>query len=671
MPYFGNDFSVGSLEGLNGPEYYGPVGRHYSLGQAAANRFDNDFVTTLGRMLQFVKPGGSIPVALTSISPGPLKPKITVFPPPSGDLNSPLQRFVADLNMWQGTGKVGNPTVDIVHYSNNEPYSWDPRNPDINSVDKWKAYRAQQLYNIMSAIVSPTPAEAVDLNYLIGDLDAYRPFLSGVYYATWKPDTVRVWTPPSGANNVPMFGSVRFLTAFGPLPKSIHPVVFESNIQNGTLVSAYRPLMGAGRLFNVFNNYPWGASAEWLKQAFVEVVGDDFVRNLAASVYSSNLDDYSIKDILGRVITDKWEAIVSNATAALQKEGRKQQKRDLVRSVAMIAIGAIALPAVGALFAPAAAAEGAAAGGATAAAAGTSPMAALVGAGMQLQMQKDKLDDAVNEAKNDKADDAAQAAADQQKADDQIRRDWDDWYAGKGGAALLAPYGITVDIWKSWSNDERLNHIKEINAGTFVPIPAQAPQQPSQPSQPTTPDQGTPSGPVEQMPTIESMVAGVSLSMAIQHGYTKESWEALSQKTRDDLIRQWTPVKQTVSVDSSGYEHAKPTSPVTPVQYDLVVEGHNVGSYSTVEAVSDAASKLTQPGDRFEILANGQSTGLRVRTATGIENIPADMAAQVKALPADTVKASVAKVDAAPSSGFPWWIIAVPAAAAAALVAHK
>ena len=113
-----------------------------------------------------------------------------------------------------------------------------------------------------------------------------------------------------------------------------------------------------------------------------------------------------------------------------------------------------------------------------------------------------------------------------------------------------------------------------------------------------------------------------------------------------------------------------PSAPAPANRYDLSVEGRVVGSYGSLDEAAKAAATLTSPGDRFEVFVNGVSTGLRVRTATSAEEVPANIAEQVRALPAEQVKASVtaAAKTAEAKGGFPWWIIALPAAAVVAAV---
>jgi hypothetical protein len=74
--------------------------------------------------------------------------------------------------------------------------------------------------------------------------------------------------------------------------------------------------------------------------------------------------------------------------------------------------------------------------------------------------------------------------------------------------------------------------------------------------------------------------------------------------------------------------------------YTLTVEGQTITNYPVdITQISSLVASGTQPGDRFEISADGVGTGLRVRTATGFISIPDSMRAQVMAMPQGQVLA--------------------------------
>ena len=102
-----------------------------------------------------------------------------------------------------------------------------------------------------------------------------------------------------------------------------------------------------------------------------------------------------------------------------------------------------------------------------------------------------------------------------------------------------------------------------------------------------------------------------------------------------------------------------PQEGATVGTFDLLVEGQRVGTFSTLEDAARAALGMTQPGDRFEVIANGQSTGLRVRTSKGSIDVPPDIEAQVRAMPREKMAAFVAQAEKETGGGFPWWILLV------------
>lgn len=94
--------------------------------------------------------------------------------------------------------------------------------------------------------------------------------------------------------------------------------------------------------------------------------------------------------------------------------------------------------------------------------------------------------------------------------------------------------------------------------------------------------------------------------------------------------------------------------------FDLMVEGQPAGTFPTLEEAARAALAKTTPGDRFEVYANGQSTGLRVRTSSGSIDVPADLVAQVRGMARDKMGDFVAQAekDTKGGGGIPWgWIL--------------
>lgn len=89
--------------------------------------------------------------------------------------------------------------------------------------------------------------------------------------------------------------------------------------------------------------------------------------------------------------------------------------------------------------------------------------------------------------------------------------------------------------------------------------------------------------------------------------------------------------------------------------YTLTVEGQTITNYPVdITQISSLVASGTQPGDRFEISADGVGTGLRVRTTTGFISIPDSMRAQVMAMPQGQVLALLTQAAATvAASGVP------------------
>ena len=110
----------------------------------------------------------------------------------------------------------------------------------------------------------------------------------------------------------------------------------------------------------------------------------------------------------------------------------------------------------------------------------------------------------------------------------------------------------------------------------------------------------------------------------------------------------------------------EPEAPPSPAEaragtFDVLVEGNKLGTAATLEDAVAAALGATIPGDRFEIIAGGQSTGLRVRTADGSVDVPPDIEAQVRSMPRARMGEFVGDAEKAIAErgggGFPWWLI--------------
>ena len=108
--------------------------------------------------------------------------------------------------------------------------------------------------------------------------------------------------------------------------------------------------------------------------------------------------------------------------------------------------------------------------------------------------------------------------------------------------------------------------------------------------------------------------------------------------------------------------------------YELLVEGQSVGQYTNLTAATKDALGNTSRGDRFEVLFNGKSTGLRIRTGTGSVEAPEGQEDRIRQMDHAQVVAIVDQAEAqSPSSGggIPWGLLAIGAGGILALTGSK
>jgi hypothetical protein len=132
------------------------------------------------------------------------------------------------------------------------------------------------------------------------------------------------------------------------------------------------------------------------------------------------------------------------------------------------------------------------------------------------------------------------------------------------------------------------------------------------------------------------------------------------------------PTSQPVDAPvAPGGSPAPKTPDVVAVTYELQIEGVSAGSFGKLEDAVTAALAATTPGDRFEVLFNGKTTGLHVRTTSGSVDVPASLDSQVRLLSRDKMGQFVADAEAktaASGGSLAWWLIPI---AGAAVVAAK
>src|ERR1700687_4700991 len=93
------------------------------------------------------------------------------------------------------------------------------------------------------------------------------------------------------------------------------------------------------------------------------------------------------------------------------------------------------------------------------------------------------------------------------------------------------------------------------------------------------------------------------------------------------------PPIQTAPGDPGTQTPSSAPAPAAPAgTYDVVVEGQKVATVGSLNDASTTALQSASTGDRFEIMLNGQTTGLKLRTSKGSIAVPANSDAQVRAL---------------------------------------
>ncbi len=108
-------------------------------------------------------------------------------------------------------------------------------------------------------------------------------------------------------------------------------------------------------------------------------------------------------------------------------------------------------------------------------------------------------------------------------------------------------------------------------------------------------------------------------------------------------------------------------------KYEIFIEGQSAGTFQTMPAATDAILKQSKRGDRLEIVYNGQTLGLRLRTSGGSIDVPANIEAAVRGMDRAKMEAIVtqAEKDLGAASGggggaLPWLLAAGAAVALAA-----
>ncbi|MGH8654705.1 MAG: hypothetical protein ACREYE_22205 [Gammaproteobacteria bacterium] len=245
---------------------------------------------------------------------------------------------------------------------------------------------------------------------------------------------------------------------------------------------------------------------------------------------------------------------------------------------------------------------------------------------------------AASAAKRQGAADAAklQAEADKQKA--AVAAQVEKFY--KDNPAWFLQYGMTPDKWVKLTLDQKLEFI---NAGVERRLPAA--------TQPTTLSEAQQTQQLEETARAAQRV-GVPPERVLPPGAGGGEQPPFGYETVAE-------------------EEARAVqAPAQAGAYEAMIEGQSVGKFTSLSEVTKAVLDHSNRGDRFEVLFNGKSTGLRIRTTDGSIEAPAELESKIRSLSYEQMLGVVDKAEkeiaAKKGGGFPWWVILAGGAAVAA-----
>jgi len=194
-------------------------------------------------------------------------------------------------------------------------------------------------------------------------------------------------------------------------------------------------------------------------------------------------------------------------------------------------------------------------------------------------------------------------------------------------------YDITPDKWAKLTLDEKINLI---NAGAEGKLPA-----------------GT---------------SSVSLPPEQVAAQAKQTAQAAAQAGIPQSTFAPPGAGPGVGYDTSAGGAPPPGSPEGGGTFDAIVEGQSIGTFGSADEAFQAILAATTPGDRFEIIANGKTMGLAVRTEEGAVDVPPEAVAKMRAMSKEEAHAIVERAEAETpkSGGFPWLLVLAGGAAAVA-----
>ena len=255
-------------------------------------------------------------------------------------------------------------------------------------------------------------------------------------------------------------------------------------------------------------------------------------------------------------------------------------------------------------------------------------VAAALTTARQLYVAKKAADDAKKAGKAEAA--AMQAQVSQQEAE--VMQQADQVYADNQDIFLAAGYDQAR--WNSLTLDQKIEVITAASNGTLKPTPeaVAAQQQVVDAANQAAASAGasavTASG-AQQLPRPMPQPQPYPYPQPQPPTYTSTSAAPAPAPTPAPAAAAPAPAP------SVGSEQSDETAGLPSASgYTVNVEGQPITNYPVdLSTLSSIIASGTKQGDRFEIMADGRPTGLRVRTASGFISIPDSMRAQVMAMP--------------------------------------
>lgn len=227
--------------------------------------------------------------------------------------------------------------------------------------------------------------------------------------------------------------------------------------------------------------------------------------------------------------------------------------------------------------------------------------------------------------------------------------------------------GLTPEKWQALSVDAKMGIIDSLSRGEIPPGYALTPQ-----------------ADAEADAVREKALNDELDDLYVKHqatfeaaGYPSERWYALSLEEKYAVLDSMENASQGVDVEQPSQQTTPTTSQssastpsystsVPQDRYDVMVEGEVVGSASSSDQATEIAMGQSQKGDRVEVLLNGKSMGLAIKTDAGLVPVPAEEVANVRAMSHGEVVSKVSQATAAAGGakakgGFPWMLLALPA----------